>query len=391
MEFILEVLLQMKVLPTTNSYTYTGTGTLVVLDGNGQTSGTARKIGIDDGTGGATAGNDIIESSEWHPYPSNGVIYSPGNLRVCGVIGDDGTVTGTVYDHSLTIASGGTGTVTGTVYDPTLTIASGGTIYIESNVFKGTNNSSLSLLAKEYVTLNTTQFVKGVDLHDFLFGSWSSPYENILGEEDHNQLTYSQFFAGGGTAVLDLKHQVTATEIDLNNVDFGSVSLIGADFMYVYGSNNASPDTSSDQLFGFLYDFNFLDLSESTHYEKIRCFQDTYAPSGVDPISFTHIKIELVGFGLGASWISFDSVEVPLTNIENIVCFAQDKSWAVIPGNINGYPLAISGAIAEDNFDKNKEQSSKWPQLSYTYDSNLSSNNLSLLPPSVNIVSLKRE
>jgi len=255
-------------LSTTNSYTYTGTGTLVVLDGNGQTSGTAGQIGIDDGTGGATAGNDIIESSEWRPYPSNGVIYSPGNLRVCGVIGDDGTVTGTVYDHSLTIASGGT-------------------IYIESNVFKGTNNSSLSLLAKEYVTLNTThRFVKGVDLHDFLFGSWSSPYENILGEEDHNQLTYSQFFAGGGTAVLDLKHQVTATEIDLNNVDFGSVSLIGADFMYVYGSNNASPDTSSDQLFGFLYDFNFLDLSESTHYEKIRCFQDTYAPSGSDPENF---------------------------------------------------------------------------------------------------------
>ena len=364
---------------STSSYTYTGTGTLIILDGNGQTSGTAGQVGIDDGRGGETANDGIITGSEWRTYPLNGVIYSPGNLKICGVIGDDGSVSGTPHDYNLTIVSGGT-------------------IYIESNIFKGTDNSSLALLAKDYVTLNTThRFMRGVDTNSFAFPGWSSPEEDILGEPDGDQLRYAQFFFGWGIAVMDLEHPVTSDEIDLNNVDFGSVTLIGADFMFVYASNNDSLSiSSSDKLFGFLYDFDFLDLYESTHYDKIRCFQDTYAPSGVDPFNFTHIKIELIGFGLGPSWVRFDSVEVPLTHIENTLFFAEgeDKSWAVIPGNLSAtenYAFTINGSIAEGAQEQTANWSSKWPKITYTYSSNLANNPPPYLPTSVNLISLRRD
>ena len=119
------------------SATYTSqSAILVILDGNGEMSGTPGQVGIDDGQGGGTANNSVIESGEWRGYPtdpSRKVIYSPHNLRIMGIIGDDLSPT----DHKLTIVSGGT-------------------IYIEGNIVKGTGGSSLALIAKDWITLNPT-------------------------------------------------------------------------------------------------------------------------------------------------------------------------------------------------------------------------------------------
>jgi len=87
-------------------------------------------------------------------------------------------------------------------------------------------------------------------------------------------------------------------------------------------------------------------------------------------------------------------VEVPISEV-NALCFAQDRSWVVIPGNVNGYPLEVKGTIAENEFDIDKERPSLWPDLTYAYDPDLDSNPppdwIETLPSSVNLVSLRRK
>lgn len=85
--------------------------------------------------------------------PGNGVIFAEGNVRIKGMLPPTGT-----------------DTVTGAPIQYNLTVVSGGTIYIEGSILKnrsidGSNNEipdhsgSVALLAKEYVCINTTQFL----------------------------------------------------------------------------------------------------------------------------------------------------------------------------------------------------------------------------------------
>jgi len=86
--------------------------------------------------------------------------------------------------------------------------------------------------------------------------------------------------------------------------------------------------------------------------------------------------------------VYFDAVEIPLSSI-NAVCFAEDKSWAVISGNISGYSFTINGGIAENQFEQSSNWSTNWPSVAYTHDSSIAPP--PALPPSVNLVSLKRK
>jgi hypothetical protein len=86
---------------------------------------------------GVTAYNEFTGPND--PQPFNGVIYAEGNIRIRGII---------PVDHQLTVVSGAT-------------------IYVEGSILKGDADSNpatpsfsaLSLLARDYVCLNTTQFV----------------------------------------------------------------------------------------------------------------------------------------------------------------------------------------------------------------------------------------
>lgn len=79
------------------------------------------------------------------------VIYAEGNVRVRGILSPteptgSGSATQVVPRH--------------------ITIVTGGTAYIEGNLLKGDPDSSISVLAHDYVCVNTTQFLAGSNAED---------------------------------------------------------------------------------------------------------------------------------------------------------------------------------------------------------------------------------
>lgn len=365
------------------TYFYTGTGTLVVLDGNGKTSGTPGQVGIDDGTGGAIAGNDIIEDSEWRPYPSNGLIYSPGNLRILGMIGDDVTP----QDYNLTIVSGGT-------------------IYIEGNLIKGTDNSSLALLAKDWVALNPTHKFTGGKVTEME----SEYYDSTGGDIDWSfrpdapgnswgtklsATTQEELYT---IAVFNLGHLVLANRVTLKDL------ILKADWeLRIYVSLNKECERTTveneDTQFGDEYatpvsnvtvDFDHTGGSPVS-FQYIKIWLHTTSSTAPTPFQVNSIIASLIGGGGDGTYNG-----KPLVNG---LFYAQEQSWAVISGDgaaVPPYPIVIGGCIAENK----QEQSSNWsnwsainpdtgkPYITYIYDSDISSNHL---PSSVNLISLKRE
>lgn len=85
------------------------------------------------------------------------VIYCEGNVRVRGILSPNE----------------GTGSTSTTQkYIPRhITIVTGGTAYIEGNLLKGSPDSTISVLAHDYVCVNTTQFLAGSNVEDRTDGS----------------------------------------------------------------------------------------------------------------------------------------------------------------------------------------------------------------------------
>ena len=349
---------------STRSATYTSpTAVLVVLDGNGNLSGTAGQVGIDDGEGGGTANNSVIESGEWRSYPTNGVIYSLDNLKVLGIIGNDLTPS-----------------------DYELTIVSAGTIYIESGVVKGTSGSSLALVAKDWITLNPTHRFINQDVVSYT-GPWNNR-PNIRGESDYDgtpgssQMDVTVGPAGSiNIAVLDLGQNVTTDRIQLKKLNLPDASPYLT--LKVYGSNDSTPSyVTGDQQYGS----DWTTEINGDPPDFIR---------GEGSYTFRYVKLWLRNTHTSDSYpVYFDAVEVPLT-VEalltsiNAVCFAQDNSWAVISGNISGYSFTVNGGVAENQFEQRSNWFTNWPSIAYVHDSNIASP--PGLPPSVNLVSLKRK
>ena len=86
------------------------------------------------------------ELASYRANPNNDVlIYAEGNVRVLG---------------SVSAAPGGSG-VTDDSVPRHVTVITNGTAYIDGNVLKGNPDSSITILARDYVCVNTTQFVAG--------------------------------------------------------------------------------------------------------------------------------------------------------------------------------------------------------------------------------------
>lgn len=79
-----------------------------------------------------TLTSEITQNDRTFDVPFNGVIYAEGNVRIKG-----------------RIPSG-----------RQILIVTNGTAYIEGNIVKGDKNSALAILAKDYVCVNTTQFLQ---------------------------------------------------------------------------------------------------------------------------------------------------------------------------------------------------------------------------------------
>ncbi len=84
------------------------------------------------------------------------IIYAEGNVRVRGIASpDEGTPTAQMATPRKA-----------TTIPRHITIVTAGTAYIEGNLLKGDPDSSISILAHDYVCINTTQFLAGSNVED---------------------------------------------------------------------------------------------------------------------------------------------------------------------------------------------------------------------------------
>lgn len=132
---------------------------------NGQRIASASIIRYSDGTTAPTDGiaANVPDFAKFQGYPfqqpgdrsgkGDFVIYADGNIRIRGTLGGKDAVTGNSYVRHLTVVSNGT-------------------IYVDGNVLRdnlvtgdaGRGESSIALLARDYIAVNTTQFLAPADV-----------------------------------------------------------------------------------------------------------------------------------------------------------------------------------------------------------------------------------
>ena len=154
-----------------------GTPGFIGPDGNGN-AGPVMDVAysdLDNDATGIKSDNDVV-------------IYAEGNVRIHGVLSPN---EGTAGSPQLVPRH--------------ITIVTNGTAYIEGNVLKGNPDSSISILAHDYVCVNTSQFLAGPSIADSTNGFQSAAAKNQ-----------------GGLSFLDLTDGVTL----LQEFNFG---LTGAD------------------------------------------------------------------------------------------------------------------------------------------------------------------
>ena len=137
---------------------------------------------LDTDTTGTKSDNDIV-------------IYAEGNVRVRGIL-----------SPVEPAAGGGSGTQ---VVPRHITIVSGGTAYIEGNLLKGTPDSSISVLAHDYICVNTTQFLAGTNVEDRTDGRQNPDLPqsgDFLALDDGHSLLQTFNFGLTGTATPSAKY-----------------------------------------------------------------------------------------------------------------------------------------------------------------------------------------
>ncbi len=102
------------------------------------------------------------------------LIYAEGNVRIHGIVSADAADP----DTTLTTAD---------KYPRHITIVTNGTAYIEGSLLKGNPDSSITVLAHDYVCVNTTQFLAGPQSDDNPIGT-PSPVGN--NDKDFHALTF---------------------------------------------------------------------------------------------------------------------------------------------------------------------------------------------------------
>lgn len=121
---------------------------------------------------------------------NNIIIYLEGNVRLRGILSpNEGT---------------GNTSTTQKFIPRHITIVTNGTAYIEGNLLKGTPDSSISVLAHDYVCINTTQFLAGANVEEHNDGTQNPDLpksRDLLSlDEGHSLLQEFNFGLTGNTA-----------------------------------------------------------------------------------------------------------------------------------------------------------------------------------------------
>jgi competence protein ComGC len=309
---------------------------------------------------------------------TNNIIYTEGDISLSGIIPDG----------------------------KQLTFVSGGNIFIDSNLLKETNSASLALLAKKNIVLNpTSRYAVNWTTPD----TWQDGSGALANPEDGN-LTYP------GTEIISIPPDTTFTyTLDL---DMGRVVTGGRIVLWGYVDGEGGQiDTTLDLLLS----------RDAASWNTVLSAKDPSGNFHLDftPQAFRWVRLKLqvknnhnindLPFTLSSE--GFDAIEVPIYAVDAALFsengtiqvvsgggMAQDES--VLPNNNAYQPLDTGGlktpsdsgsysqrlffwgTLAEPEWRGNIPG---WGYIAYAYDSNLSSSPPPSLPPSVDLVSLKRK
>ena len=121
------------------------------------------------------------------------VIYAEGNVRVHGILSPNEGTDDTPAHQKFVPRH--------------ITIVTDGTAYIDGNLLKGTPDSSISVLAHDYVCINTTQFLAGTNVEDRTDGSQTPTVpantDTLSLDADHSLLQEFNFGLTGSDPITD--------------------------------------------------------------------------------------------------------------------------------------------------------------------------------------------
>jgi hypothetical protein len=287
-----------------------------------------------------------------------------------------------------------------------LSIASGGNIYVEGNIY--TNGHSLALLANENVLLNTThRWVAGYEGGDIWNDNGTSA-ANLVGVTD------------GQVARAEIRTEEGRKRQILNFGGAASPQIVTTDRIilrgcaYLVGQDNELDFTVHIDLGGGYW--RQLSISSGPSFPIEADEDEPVSGSNITmvlktpsaPLSFSRIRLTAIGEEVEESpwvWIEVDAIEIPVRGMDNSVIFAENGSWYVIPGDGSSgdnnqpveFPLTVSAALSQEKLEEMSKWNDgsggegDWDQITYVYDSDLLTSPPPALPPSVNLVSLKRK
>jgi len=364
----------------TTSYNYTPPGVHLIFSdtqdlypSTGETTERLLQVN-DDNTTDLPAEYETSASIDYSLFTSEDVVFCEKDVRVNGVLPRD------------------------------LAIVSGGNIYIDSNIY--TNGHSLALLAKENVVLNTThRWVAGYEEDNWNDNGTSAA--KLLGVTD-GEVARAQVDTGGESSV---KEQI------LNFGGGSSAQIVTTDRIILQGCNY---EVHENKTLNFTAEVKLLEGGDwqpltITSIPPFPTFPISGPDSGYGTIvletpptfrSFSRIRLTAIGGDTGddpAGWIQVDAVEVPITDMDRMAIFAENGSWYLIAGygasenNDQQEPFTLNGALSQEELEEMTKwtdgsgREADWDQISYVYDSDLVTTPPPALPPSVNLVSLRRK
>ncbi len=240
--------------------------------------------------------SDLDQDRTGMASDNNIVIYAEGNVRVHGVLSpDEGTAQ------------------TPPVAARHITIVSGATAYIEGNLLKGSPQSSISVLAHDYVCINTTQFLAG-----------PQPDAATTFSPTPNDTTGDYNFENSDTLTQDVSFGFT-----------GSVPYLGNTALYISGTSNTTDTTGDPAVADFtlqsatLYNLNInFGQGTETHmtYPGISA-----ATTGLASGDIARLTLKRDTNGTGDPQVERLAI-LPMDIRIEAVLFAQTRSFFVIPG-----------------------------------------------------------
>lgn len=298
-----------------------------------------------DGTGritGAPTATIAPNTPRIEAYPTGDyVIFCEGNVRVRGVVGGVDPETGRVFKRNITVVSNGTVYVDGNLLRDNITPN-----LSQFANFKGT--SSIALLARDYVCVNTTQFLNPVETptdseegggtprarrlepSQFFSFAYAAGPESLV-NNGYNSNAYPAYLQGGGSdfpsPVLLVRHSSDYSDANSTGGSGSAVTLTVNDIFQPIAPGN--PPVAFVPSEAYLLEGYNLDIASF--------FPNTNGAFPGTPLSSVGLENRMVithfaSGGTTAAYRNTRATVVPTDVRIEAFMYAQEGSFFIIPG-----------------------------------------------------------